>query len=104
MELEVISIPQRAELPITVRRPDGTDLKIARWKLEPGAGAVALSEVAAVELTALRTVAAMVAVRGALKPPDRVTDAPPRRLETTKEGEDEARALRVDRADDPRDR
>lgn len=59
MELEVVSAPRRVELPITVRGLDGIAIKIPRWMTEPAAGAVQISELAALPIEALLAVAAL---------------------------------------------
>jgi hypothetical protein len=52
-----VGASSRPHLPITVRGPDGVDLKIPRWMIDPAAGAVAVSPVALLPLGVLRAVA-----------------------------------------------
>ena len=66
MALDVIS--PLAELPVTVRGPDGLDLKIPRWMAEPGSSEIALSEVATLPIEALHTVSELIAQNDRLPP------------------------------------
>ena len=68
MALDVVCMSRLAELPITVRGPDGLDLKIPRWMTEPDSGDIALSEVATLPLEALRTVLELLAQKNRLSP------------------------------------
>ena len=67
MELEIVSNPRRLDLPITVRAPDGVDLKVPRWMTDPAAEELRCSEHAALSLTAIRAVIGLVAARDAAK-------------------------------------
>ena len=48
-------------MPITVRGPDGVDLKIPRWMTDPSAGDLVLSDTATLAVAALRAVTELVA-------------------------------------------
>ena len=60
-ELQVVRVGRRAEMPITVRGPDGVDLKIPRWMTDPSAGDLVLSDTATLAVAALRAVTELVA-------------------------------------------
>ena len=67
-DLQVVRAPRRVELPITVRGPDGIDLKIPRWMTEPPAGAIQISDHATLPIEALLAVAALLPDDPALNP------------------------------------
>jgi len=56
MELEVVSMPRRRDLPLTAHGPDGLDIKIPQWMTELAAASIGLSEVATLPIEALRSV------------------------------------------------
>jgi hypothetical protein len=75
MEVEVVSSSRRKELPITVRGPDGNDLKIPRWMTEPAAGRMQVSELATLAIDALRNISDLLGAHDRLKSSALVTDA-----------------------------
>ena len=62
-----MSNPRRVDLPITVRAPDGVDLKVPRWMMDPAAEALQCSEQVALSLAAIRAVIELVAARDSSK-------------------------------------
>ena len=67
-DLEVVRTSRHAHMPITVRGPDGIDLKIPRWMTEPATSEVALAAVATLAVEALRAVSALLTAQARVKP------------------------------------
>src|SRR5205814_794511 len=75
-ELDVVRASRYPEIPITVRGPDGVDLKIPRWMTEPAAERFAVTNVVVLAVEALRTVRAVLHTHEPVKPSEEVTHHP----------------------------
>jgi hypothetical protein len=93
MALEVVAASRRAALPLTVRGPDGLDIRIPRWMTEPAAGHMVLASTATLAITALRAVAELLAVHHLWTPSASATDPPSQTATANQEGPHEADAL-----------
>jgi len=92
-ELEVVSAPRRAALPITVRGPDGLDIQIPRWMIEPAAGSIVIASTATLAIGVLRAVAALLAAHNLWRPSASATDPPSHTATANQEGHREADAF-----------
>jgi hypothetical protein len=83
-ELEIISSPRRTDLPITVRAPDGVDLKVPRWMFDAAAETIHIDHTATPAVDAIRRAAALLTSRS--PPAPGAPDA-----DSTFDGADESR-------------
>jgi hypothetical protein len=101
MELQAVSMPRRRELPITVRGPNGVDIKIPRWMTEPLARSIVQTDEATLAIRALHRVCELVAKHEDLISSASVEDHPPsENLSQDQEQDGGASTLRMDRMDD----
>lgn len=52
-ELEIVAVPRRPDLPVTVRDTDGADLKIPRWMTQPASADISISNSTVIAFEAL---------------------------------------------------
>ena len=94
-ELELVCAPRHAHLPITVRGPDGLDLKIPRWMTEPAARRFALAAAATLAIEALRAVSEWLTTHERLKPSPVTDHARSQALTPAEEDDRDEAAVRM---------
>jgi hypothetical protein len=93
---EIVAIPRRPDLPVTVRGADGTDIKIPRWMTEPAAADIAILSPAVVAVEALRVVYRLLSDHNHLFPSRSFADPSLQGKTPKPEGSDGANDIRND--------